>query len=78
MTAVSEDDNSDLNVIDLLKSINVKDIIYMIADSWSEISECTRIKFWQKLWSPHKRTAEGEATITVEDTATSVKEADFS
>ena len=44
LTAFSEDGNSDLSVIDILKSINVKDIIYMIAESWSENSESTLIK----------------------------------
>ena len=78
MTTLSEDSNSDLSVVDLLKSINVKDVIYMIAESWSKISESILIKSWWKLWSPHKRTAEGEAIITVEETATAVEEADFS
>ena len=49
----------------------------MIAESWLEISQSTLIKSWRKLWSPHKRTAEGEAIITVE-TATAVEETDFS
>ena len=47
----------------------------MIAESWSEISESTLIKSWRHRT---KRTAEGEAIITVEETATAVEEADFS
>ena len=42
-----------------------------------EISESKLIKSWQKLWSPHKSTVEGETIITVEETATTVEEADF-
>ena len=77
LTALSENDNSDLIVINLLKSINLNDAIYTIAESWSEISESILIKSWRKLWSPPKRTAERQGIITIEQTASAVEEADF-
>ena len=51
----------------------------MIAESWSEISESTLIKSWQKLWTLYKKNPiVGEAIITIGETATAVDEADFS
>lgn len=46
-------DNMELKNISLLnavKSVNIKDVIYFIASSYEEISSDTLVKSWRKLW----------------------------
>lgn len=38
------------SVIQLLKSINVKHVIYMVASAWEKVTEVALIKSWKKLW----------------------------
>jgi len=38
------------NIFELMKSFNIKDAIYTIADSWEELKPYTLQKSWRKLW----------------------------
>lgn len=37
-------------VVEILKSINIKKVIYMIAESWNQVAESTLRKSWKTLW----------------------------
>lgn len=43
-------DDANESLLNALKSINMKDVIYMIARSWEELPQSTIIKSWRKLW----------------------------
>lgn len=47
---LTEEENESVSVSYLLKSINIKHVIYMIADAWDRVSEKTLNKSWKKLW----------------------------
>ena len=38
------------SVIDLLKSIMIKDVIYLVADAWDHTTNSSLKKSWKKLW----------------------------
>lgn len=38
------------SVIQLLKTINIKKVIYMIASSWDNVTQSSLVKSWKKLW----------------------------
>ena len=40
--------------VDVLKSINIKDVIYMVAKSFEEIPSSTIVKSWRKALSGEK------------------------
>ncbi|GBN97024.1 hypothetical protein AVEN_129152-1 [Araneus ventricosus] len=44
LTALSEEDDKNTSVNYLLKQINIKDVVYMIDESWSELPESTLVK----------------------------------
>ncbi|GBM32946.1 hypothetical protein AVEN_268865-1 [Araneus ventricosus] len=48
LTALSGEDGKNTSVIDLLKQINIKNVVYMMAESCSEIPESTLVKSWKK------------------------------
>lgn len=37
-------------VVDILKSFNVKTVLYMVSESWEQVGRSTLIKSWKKLW----------------------------
>lgn len=51
LTSLIEKDGENASVIDLLKKMNIKDVVYMIAESWLELPESTLINSWHKIWS---------------------------
>ncbi|GBM35684.1 hypothetical protein AVEN_97884-1 [Araneus ventricosus] len=65
LTTLSEEDGKKTIVIDLLKQINIKDVVYMIAESWSELPESTLVKSWEKIWSSNQ-IGEEEAVVSTE------------
>ncbi|GBM58890.1 hypothetical protein AVEN_11527-1 [Araneus ventricosus] len=48
LKSLSEEDGKNASAIDLLKRINIKYVVYMIAESWLELPESTLVKSWQK------------------------------
>lgn len=44
------DSDKSLDLITVLKAINMKDVIHMAAKSYDEILPTTIVKSWQKLW----------------------------
>lgn len=44
------DSEGDTNLIQALKSINFKDVIYMAAEAYDEIPSSTFTKSWKKVW----------------------------
>ncbi|GBN96928.1 hypothetical protein AVEN_252217-1 [Araneus ventricosus] len=67
LTALSEEDGKNASVIDLLKQINIKDVVYMIAEPWLELPESTLVKLRPKIWSSNQ-TVEEEAVFFTEIT----------
>jgi len=44
------EDHGEHGVVDILKSFNVKTVIYMIAEAWDQVERKTLIKSWKNLW----------------------------
>lgn len=64
------EEEGELNVISLLKSVNVKDVIYMVADAWDHVTEETIKKSWKKIWPTvckPKNGAEGDTSQSSEN-----------
>lgn len=57
------EDGENTSVIDLLKKVNIKVLVYMIAESWSELPETTLVKSWRKIL-PSSQAAEEEVVST--------------
>ncbi|KAG8201260.1 hypothetical protein JTE90_016747 [Oedothorax gibbosus] len=57
------EDGENTSVIDLLKKVNIKVVVYMIAESWSELLETTLVKSWRKIL-PSSQAAEDEVVST--------------
>lgn len=51
-------ENRDKGLIDVVKEITIKDVIYMLATAFQEIPATTFIKSWRKLWSSIEERAE--------------------
>ena len=49
LTKLIEGEGED-DVISLLKSVNIKDVIYMIASAWDQVREIAIKLSWKKLW----------------------------
>ncbi|GBO01465.1 hypothetical protein AVEN_74852-1 [Araneus ventricosus] len=64
LTALSEEDGKNTSVIDLLNQINIKDVVYMIAEPWLELPESMLVKLWPKIWS--NQIGEEEAVFSTE------------
>lgn len=47
---ILEDEDETLSLIEKLKMINIKDVIYWVAESWESVSEQLLKKSWNKLW----------------------------
>jgi hypothetical protein len=45
-----------------LKKINIKDVIYWLAEAWDDVKLCTLIKYWKNILSPQNETSENEMT----------------
>lgn len=61
-------------VMAVLKSFNVKTVVYMIAEAWNQVERATLIKSWKKLWPgvcdlpENKMEEEEEENASVEQT----------
>uniref|UniRef100_A0A1B6LQW8 DDE-1 domain-containing protein n=2 Tax=Graphocephala atropunctata TaxID=36148 RepID=A0A1B6LQW8_9HEMI len=44
------EDEGELGVMGVLKSFNVKTVLYMIAEAWNEVERDNLVKSWKKLW----------------------------
>lgn len=44
------EDEEEHGAVEILKSFNVKTVIYMVAESWEQVARSTLIKSWKKLW----------------------------
>lgn len=66
------EDEGEHGVVEVLKSFNVKTVIYMIAEAWDQVGRETLIKSWKKLWPgvcdlPENNTIEEEEKTSVEE-----------
>lgn len=50
ISSILEKSEEGFNIFESMKSLNIKDAIYTIADSWEEIKPDTLQKSWRKLW----------------------------
>lgn len=69
ITSILEKTDEGCNLFEAMKSLNIKDAIYTIAEAWGDMRPDTLKKSWCKLWPA--KTAENEE-IGSQDTDTSV------
>jgi hypothetical protein len=57
-----EDLESGKSVVESLKKINIKDIIYWLAEAWDDVKPSTLIKCWKNILCPQNETSKNEMT----------------
>lgn len=65
-------ESEDLNLIDIIKKINLKDVIYMLASAFQEIPASTFVKSWRKLWPNIEELVECYQQSHEEDNSTTI------
>ncbi|KAF2890091.1 hypothetical protein ILUMI_16082 [Ignelater luminosus] len=50
ISSILEKSEEGCNILEAMKSLNIKDAIYTIAESWEELKPDTLRKSWRKLW----------------------------
>ena len=51
------EDEADTSMMDILKSVNIKDAVYMSAQAWYDLPATTLVKSWHKILGDNEETA---------------------